>query len=144
MTPEHTPLTGQITTSTDTAAAEPSLTLTQLHALLREATAYERAQHPIVIYTTQTAPAPQPAAQTSASLALPPTGPGPTAPPVAVRRGWGVRLAYASLAALLTGAADGVLTGTEPLPVLLCALGILGAVGGTARAVVEQDRGMQP
>ena len=138
---DHTPLTGEIATAAATAdgPAEPSLTLTQLNTLLREATAYAQAQRPIVIY--QPAPAPAVAVQPAASLAPAPTGPGPTAVPVSpVRRGWGVALVYASLAALLTGAADGVLTGTAPLPVLLCAAGILGTIGGTARALTEEAR----
>lgn len=142
---DPTPITGVVTTSAETAtgtAAEPSLTLTQLHALLREASAYERAKRPLVIHhradpdTVAAAPAPHP----GINVTIP--APGAALVPAPLRRparaGWGVRLVYASMATLLTGAGDGVLAGTAPLPVVLCAAGILGAIGGTARALTEE------
>jgi hypothetical protein len=132
---DPTPITGVITTDTD-PTDEPSLTLTQLRALLRDAAAYERAQRPVVLHQAPetapaTAPAPVPAAVVPALM------PAPVRP----RPAWGVRLVYASVAALVTGAADGVFCGTAPLPVLLCAAGILGTIGGTARALTEERQG---
>jgi len=144
----------EIITGAERAAAttgEPLMTLSQLTGLLNAAAALEQARRPIVLHaTTEVAPA----------VTVLPTDPGHL-PPVAaagvmvapmfaapaapLRHGvhvnrWGVKFAYASIAAALAGAADGVVSGTAPLSVSLVALGILGAVAGTARALGENDR----
>lgn len=76
------------------AEAEPTLTLTQLTALLREAAAYERAQRPIVLHTP-TAPATNPYAAPTVHPGI--TIPLPAAPTTTTAQGPERRFTLAEL-----------------------------------------------
>lgn len=148
-------------TASTAGADEPRLSLSELRGLLRDAAALERSQRPIVIRSSadafgaeqQAAPAPiivvdSRTAPDWTTLAAPagamvaPMFAAPAAPlrrPIAVRY-WGARLAYAGVAALLAGAADGAVTGTATASVAACAVGIGAIVAGVVRAEVEQKQ----
>lgn len=147
----------ETTPTAEAGQGEPLMTLTQLHGLLREAAAIERAQRPIIIrpaaeaFTPTHAPAAaQPVgldlahASFPAPVSAPPpeTGPGwalirhhtPTAP------AWGVRLAYAGMALATLGSAGAAVTDGAPAAIGAVSTGLAGLVAGIARAVHEQNR----
>lgn len=161
MANEPVPLTGVITTPAPAAAApgEPSLTLSQLRALLRDAAAYERATRPPAVH--QHTPPPAPATTGTATAdgtghpgitvtipapgTLPVPAPGTLPVPAPLRhgtggRGWWVRAVYASCAVVAAGAAGGAVTGAALVPAAVCAAGLLGALATGARAIAEQQR----
>jgi hypothetical protein len=64
----------EIETRSPATEAEPTLTLTQLTALLREAAAYERAQRPVILHTPAepvTAPQTAPVAHPGVAIPVP-------------------------------------------------------------------------
>lgn len=148
----------EITTRTErtaTAEPEPSLTLTQLHSLLRDSAALARAERPIII-APSTAPAvtvlPTDPGHRAAHPGIDVTVPGgrhpsaaeaqyaiPWAPlrhPVSVRA-WGATLAYLGVGSLLAGAADGIVAGDSTLSVGACVGGLAAIVAGIIRAQFE-------
>jgi hypothetical protein len=82
MTIDPTLRLGEILRPADTTApastSEPTLTLSQLQSLLREAAAYERAQRPIVLHTA-TAPVAAPAPHPGIEVRIPAAPVGTTA-----------------------------------------------------------------
>lgn len=157
MNPEITTAAERAATTATTATAEPEtkLTLSQLHSLLRDAAALERAHRPIVPHAAAVT---VPAAITLPTVAgyAPPCHQGlditiPSVPEAGAgwaellhcapsRPGWGVRLACCSMVATLAGAAAAGATDGDLAAVGLAAAGVLGAIGGIAQAVAEQNR----
>lgn len=149
-----------ITTGAERAQAaatdEPLLTLTQLQSLLREAAAVERAQRPIVLHTapqpftvidSRTAPDWQPAPQGPDFHGRYPSpaeyaGVVPMAPlkPGVVVRHWGKPLGLAGVAAMVSGAGAGVVTGTAVAPIAAILAGLLAIAGGVVRGEVEMKQ----
>lgn len=112
-------ITGQSLRPAQAAETEPTLTLTQLTALLREAAAYERAQRPIVIASAapEAGKSAHPAAITAPVGAAHPgievTVPAPTAPaPSAAAQGRGLRRLFTRAEAAYLMGLSGLTAGT--------------------------------
>jgi hypothetical protein len=135
------------------AAAEPTLTLSQMTGLLREAAAWERARRPILL----TMPDPYvPPAQRAADAQGGHPGitvnvPGPSgqawAPPAeplrraAVRPVWALRATYACLAAFVAGAGACAWTDGAGSAVGLTGAAIVGALVSGATAIGQAGEG---
>lgn len=71
-------ITGHTMPAAQAAETEPTLTLTQLQNLLREAAAYERAQRPVILHTAPAQPATAPHTAPTGHPGIDVTVPGPT------------------------------------------------------------------
>ena len=127
------PITGEITTATDTTPeAEPRLTLSQLQALLREAAAYERAQRPVVLHGPHPYPAPAHQAAPATHPGIDVRIPGPPAAPVAAQPGerspWPLAFMVSACVGIGSCLVTAVTGSAVPMAVTLAAF----AVWGTA------------
>lgn len=135
-----TALLGSVLEHGQDGVAEPMLTLSQVQQLLREATAYERAQRPIVLHTAPAQPfasvAPQTAVQGHPGIDIP--APGPQAPE---ERLGGLRRLYTraelvyccALTTFATGTAGVLAPVLGPWTMALPIGGLLTCLGAAAR-----------